>query len=388
MAVSVPIHGFCDPRFTRVRDAFVRSFAEHGEVGAACCVYAGAEPVVDLWAGVADASTGAPWCEDTIAMVFSSTKGVTAVCVNLLIERGAIDPDAPVARYWPEFGAAGKERIPVRWALSHRAGVPAIDAVLSLEECLAWDPVVAAIAAQRPQWEPGTRHGYHARSYGWIAGELVRRVSGRSLGCFFREEIAEPLGLDFWIGLPPEQEPRVARLIPPVPPEDPGMRALFEKFMGPSTLLGRVMTGPSNRFHYDEMWNTRPLRAAEMPSSNGIGSARALARLYAALIGEVGGRRLFSPETRNRATAEQARGTDAVLGLPTAFGLGFMLPPSVSLGARASAFGHPGAGGSLGLADPEAGFAFGYVMNRMDLGLTGDPRSQELVAAVYKSLGG
>jgi CubicO group peptidase (beta-lactamase class C family) len=386
-APSVTVHGEVDPRFARVREAFARNFSEAGEVGASCCVLFGGETVVDLHGGIADPVTGAPWRDDTIATVFSSTKGVTAACVNLLIERGVLDPDAPVASYWPEFGREGKERVPLRWALSHRAGVPALDATLTLDECLAWDPVVRAVAAQRPEWEPGTRHGYHARTYGWIAGEVVRRVTGQSLGRFFRDEIAAPLAIDFWIGLPESEEPRVARLVPPVPPADPKVRALYDQFMGPGTLLGRVMTGPSNLFHYDEMWNTRALRAAEMPSSNGIGSARGLARLYAALIGEVDGRRLLTAATLGRATAEQTRGTDAVLGMQSAFGLGFMLPPTLSLAAAPTAFGHPGAGGSLGMADPDRGFALGYVMNRMDMGLTGDPRSHALVAAVYESLG-
>lgn len=382
------VHGHCEPRFRRVRDAFAKNFETHGEVGAACCVYFAGEPVVDVYAGVRDASTGEPWRDDTIAMVFSATKGVTAACVNLLVERGAIDPDAPVARFWPEFAAEGKGDIPVRFALSHQAGVPAVDAPLTLDECLAWDPVVAAVAAQKLEWEPGSRHGYHARTYGWIAGEIVRRVTGKSLGRFLRDEVAGPLGLDFWVGLPAAEEARTARLVPPARPSDPKVQALYDQFMGPGTLLGRVMTGPSNLFHYDEMWNTRALHAAEMPSSNGIGSARSLARLYGALIGEVDGIRLLARDSLARATAVQAQGTDAVLGMPTAFGLGFMRPPSLSLAAAPAAFGHPGAGGSLGIADAEKGFALGYVMNKMDMGLTGDPRARDLVAAVYESLVG
>lgn len=382
------VEGFAEPRFARVRDAFAEGFAARGEVGAACCVYHGGRAVVDLWGGLADAADGRPWREDTIVPVFSATKGVTAVCLHLLIQRGALDPDAPVARYWPEFAQAGKGAIPVRWALSHRAGVPVVDAELTLGQCLAWEPVVAALARQKPVWEPGARHGYHARTFGWLAGELVRRVDGRSLGRFLRDEVAAPLGLDLWVGLPEQEEPRVARLIPPPPPGDPELRSLVDRLMAPDTLLGRVMRGPSDLFRYDEMWNSRALHAAEMPSSNGIGSARALARLYAATIGDVDGSRLLSPEALARATEVQARGRDAVLGFPTAFGLGFMLPPSLSQAARPEAFGHPGAGGSLGLADPRAGFGFGYVMNRMDMGLAGDPRAASLVEAVYASLEG
>ena len=380
------IAGFCDARFTPVRTAFAENFARHGEIGAACCVYYHGRPVVDLWAGVAEPAAGRPWTEDTAVIVFSATKGATAICANLLAERGVLDLDAPIARYWPEFAAHGKGHIPVRWALCHKAGLAAVDGDLTLAQVLAWDPVVAAIAAQAPNWEPGSAHGYHARSYGWIIGELVRRVTDRTLGRFFADEIAAPLGLDFWIGLPAAEEARVAAIVPPVAPADPAARELLARFMGPETLLGRVLSGPSNLFHYDEMWNQRALRATEMPSSNGIATARALARLYAALLGAVDGIRLLRPETVQRARQTASSGPDKVLLLPTAFGLGFMLPPALSPSAGPACFGHPGAGGSLGLADPEAGFALGYVMNRMDLGLTGDPRAHGVVAAVYASL--
>jgi CubicO group peptidase (beta-lactamase class C family) len=251
---------------------------------------------------------------------------------------------------------------------------------------LAWDPVVAAIAAQAPNWEPGTRHGYHARSFGWIAGELVRRVTGKTLGRMFADEIAAPLGLDFWIGLPESEEARTATLIPAPPPEDPHVRALLERLMGPETLLGRVIAGPSGLFAYDTRWNRREFHAAEMPSSNGVGTARAVARMYAALAHEVDGVRLLRPETIALARTTHAEGPDAVLGLPTRFGLGYMLPPALSVAAAPTALGHPGAGGSLGFADPETELGFGYVMNQMQLGTTGDPRSRALVEAVYAAL--
>lgn len=381
------INGRCDPRFAPVREAFEQNFSQREEVGAACCVYFEGQPVVDIWAGVADPVSGRAWEENSAVVVFSATKGATALVAALLAERGELDIDAPIARYWPEFAANGKAHIPLRWVLSHRAGLAAVDGKLTLEQVLEWEPVVAAIAAQPPGWEPGSAHGYHARSYGWIIGEVVRRITGRTIGQFFAEEVAAPLGLEFWIGLPAAEEPRVATLIPPQPPADPAVRGLIDKLMGPDTLFGRVMTGPSNLFHYDEMWNRRALHAAEMPSSNGIATARALARMYAALIGEVDGVRLLRPETVQRACELQSRGPDKVLLIETTFGLGFMLPPSLSPSAGPTCFGHPGAGGSLGLADREAGFALGYAMNRMDLGFTGDQRAHGLVAAVYASLG-
>jgi CubicO group peptidase (beta-lactamase class C family) len=381
---TAEVRGFVEPRFTPVRDAFARNFVAHGDVGAACCVHHRGRVVVDLHGGVADRSTGRPWDERTLQLVFSSTKGVTAACVLRLVERGVLDLDAPVARYWPEFAMNGKGGIPVRWLLSHRAGLAAVDGDYTLDEALSWDPVVAALAAQPPAWPPGTQHGYHLRSYGWLLGELVRRVTGRTIGRFLADEIARPLGLDLWIGLPASEAPRVSRIVPPDPPSGP-MAEVFERLFAPDTLAGRALTGPSNLFHYDEMWNRRALHAAELPSSNGIASARALARLYAALAGEVDGVRVLRAETVARATEVQSDGPDAVLFLPTRFGLGFMLPPALAPSAPATAFGHPGAGGSLAFADPAADIGFAYVMNRMRLDLE-DRRADSLVAALYQAL--
>ena len=377
------LRGTCVRGFERVRDAFEGCFRQYAEVGAAVCVYLDGEPVVDLFGGYADRERRTPWQQDTLALVFSATKGVTAACVHRLSEQGKLDLDAPVASYWPEFAAAGKGEIPLRWVLTHRAGLADVKGTLTLEQVLAWDPVCAAIAAQPPHWEPGTRHGYHARSYGWILGEVVRRVCGRTLGQFFAEEFAAPLGLDFFIGLPEVHEPRVATLYPAPEPTDPGELALRERFMGPDSLLGRVLSGPSGLFSYGPMWNTRPLHAAEMPSSNGIGSARALARFYASLMSEVDGFRGLRPDTLAAAVQEQVEGPDAVILVPTRFGSGFMLAPTLSPGCAESCFGHPGAGGSLGFADPKARIAFGYVMNQMQLGMTPDARAQSLVEAVY-----
>lgn len=340
-------------------------------------------PVVDLWAGSADRERGRPWQRDTRALVFSSTKGITAAVVHRLLESGALELEAPVARYWPEFAANGKAGITLRDVLTHRAGLAAVDGELTLEQVLAWHPVCAAIAAQRPNWPPGSAHGYHVRSYGWILGEIVRRATGMTLGELFRREFAEPLGLDFWIGLPEQHEASVARLYPAPEPADPRALELRERFLGPDTLLGRALAGPSNLFSYGEMWNTRALHAAEMPSSNGIGSARSLARCYAALIGEVDGVRLLRPDTLARATAPEVDGPDRVIGMPTRFGLGFMLPPVLCPSCPPTAFGHAGAGGSLGFADPAAELGFGYVMNQMQLGLTGDERAASLAKAVY-----
>ena len=385
------IGGAVAPGFERVKDAFAANFEQHGEVGAAFSLYHQGRKVVDLWGGVADVEDGRPWTEDTLVMVFSSTKGATAVCAHLLAQRGELDLDAPVAAYWPEFAAAGKEDIPVRWLLSHQVGLPVFDNPLTPEEFLAWAPPVKALAAQQPVWEPGTAHGYHAGTYGWLVGEVVRRISGKSVGTFFADEVAGPLGLDFWIGLPESEESRVARMVE-IDLQDGAIdeqalterrRALLDAARDPDALLNRpATTGPLDP-------NSRAFRAAEIPAGNGITDARSLARMYASLIGDgVDGVRLLDAETVARATAEQASGRDAVLQIATRFGLGFELNlPHGHLGQE-GAFGHSGAGGSLGFADPKAEIAFGYVMNKMQMVASDDPRTLTLIAAVHASLKG
>jgi CubicO group peptidase (beta-lactamase class C family) len=373
----VKAHGDAEEGWGGVRDAFVAKFEDHGEVGAAVSVYADGRKVVDLWGGVADPSTGREWTEDTLVTVFSSTKGVTAVGANVAIERGLLDPDATVASYWPEFAAAGKDTITVRQVLSHQAGLPLVEGDFTLEEALTWEPIVAALAAQAPLWEPGTQHGYHMRTYGWLVGELLRRVTGRPTpGTFLRQDVTAPLGVDFFVGLPEAQEHRVARLVPP----STSLKEALAPF-GDSLLLARVFSNPGGHFDYDEMWNTRQLRACELPSSNGVGDARGLAKLYASCIGDVDGIRTLQPATVAAATTEQACGQDAVIMVESCFGLGFMLGKSFGLANPRSCFGHAGAGGSLAFADPETGVAFGYVMNDLRFDNTGDPRSQTLVQA-------
>ncbi|MHB8464758.1 MAG: serine hydrolase domain-containing protein [Acidimicrobiales bacterium] len=371
------VDGIADPGWGGVADAFVANFDEHGEVGAAVCVYRNGHKVVDLWGGTADVTSGRPWTEETIVLVFSSTKGVTAVGANLAIERGLLDPDAMVASYWPEFAAAGKGAITVRQVLSHQAGLPYVDGAFTLDEVLSWTPIVDALARQAPAWEPGTAHGYHMRTYGWLVGELLRRTSGRSPGTFLRDEVTGPLDVDFWVGLPEEEEPRVARLVPP----SSSLKEVLAP-LGDSLLLARVFSNPGGHFDYDDMWNTRKLRACELPSSNGIGDARGLAKLYASCIGDgVDGRRSLSPATVEAATTEHVRGTDRVIMIESCFGLGFMLGESFGAANPSTSFGHAGAGGSLAFADPASGLAFGYVMNDLRFDPKGDPRSEGLVRA-------
>ena len=375
------VQGDVDEGWGAVRDAFAANLEERAEVGAAVSVYHHGRKVVDLWGGVADAASGRPWAEDPIVLVYSSTKGVTAIAANLAIERGLLDPDATVATYWPDFAAAGKEGVTVRHVLSHQAGLPLVEGDVTLDEALSWDPIVTALAAQAPLWPPGTQHGYHMRTYGWLTGELLRRTTGRTPGTFVREEIAAPLGLDLWIGLPEEEEPRVATLVPPAT----SLAKALEPF-GDRLLIARVLDNPGHHFDYSDMWNTRALHACELPSSNGIADARSLARLYASCIGDgVDGHRTLQPGTVAAATVEQVRGPDAVIMAESCFGLGFMLGRSFGPANPRTCFGHAGAGGSLAFADPTSGIGFGYVMNDLRFD-TGDPRSEGLVRAVRAAL--
>jgi CubicO group peptidase (beta-lactamase class C family) len=379
----MPIDGYVASEFEPVLDAFAANFDERDEVGAAACVYLDGEPVVEIWGGLADATLGVPWSEDTLVLVYSATKGVTAICASLLVQRGLLDPEARVSALWPEFAQNGKDDITIGQVFSHQAGLPYVEGEFSLEESLSWEPVVDALAAQAPIWEPGTKHGYHMRTYGWLTGEIIRRADPqhRTAGTLLREEIAEPFGVDFWIGLPESLEPRVARLIPPKADLRKALRAL-----GDDLLLARVFPNPGGHFNYDDQWNTRPFHATELPSSNGIGNARALARLYAACIGEVDGKRLLNAETVARATEERASGKDEVLLVEECYGFGFMLGRAFGAANPPTAFGHAGAGGSLAFADPDTGIAFAYVMNDLRFDPSGDPRSEELVRAVYRAL--
>ncbi|GGZ13421.1 esterase [Streptomyces inusitatus] len=386
------INGEVAAGFEPVLEAFAANFARREEIGAAVCVYQDGRPVVDLWAGVADPDTGRPWKRDTLQLVYSATKGATATAAHLLAQRGELDLDAPVAEYWPEFAANGKAEIPVRWLLSHQAGLVALDQPVPLDEALAWHPMTAALAAQSPQWAPGTAHGYHGRTWGWLVGEVIRRVSGRTPGSFFAEEIAAPLGLDFFIGLPPGERDRVSRMVYRKPdvdlttvpeesvPED--LRDLVAAWRDPNSLSNRAfaVTEPAN-IDFD----SPEVQAAELPSSNGIGTAHALARMYAALICEVDGVRLLNPGRLASATEEQADGRDEVMMVPSRFSSGFMLPTNDVPMTGPSAFGHTGRGGSLGFADPEHGIAFGYVMNHIVSG-SDDMRATATVEAVRELL--
>ncbi len=387
VARMTQINGTVADGFGAVADAFERNFDEAGEVGAAFALYVDGDSKVDVWAGVADKQTGREWSEDTLQLVFSTTKGAAAICVARLVEAGSMSYDDTVATYWPEFAANGKEHITIGQMMSHQAGLPYVDAVLSFDDLMAVTPIVEALAAQAPHWTPGSAHGYHANTYGWLAGELVRRVDGRRIGQYFAEEVAGPLGLDFWIGLPESEEPRVSRLEQAPPPTDPEAFALMMQIAGPGTMGfnalfmgGVMMAGPADPF------NTRAVHATEMPAANGITTARSLARMYAATVSEVDGIRLLDDDSVATVRSEAVSGPDACLVLPTRFGMGFMLDGEFAPMLSPSSFGHAGAGGSLGYADPDTKVGYGYVMNQMAGGIAGDPRTVALNEAVRACL--
>jgi CubicO group peptidase (beta-lactamase class C family) len=382
--VATEIHGTCAPRFAAVREAFAGNFEAGREVGATFAVTLDGEPVVDLWAGHADAARMRPWERDTIVNVFSTTKAMTATVAHMLVDRGLLDLDAPVARYWPEFAAAGKQDIPVRWLLSHTAGLPGITPRLTMEALFDWERMTGALAAETPWWTPGTANGYHAVTFGHLVGEIVRRILGCSLGAFFRDEVARPLGADFHIGLPATEDARVAEMVPPTREETnaAGQPAVLDR----QSLQGRVLSNPPLR---PEFANRLDWRRAEIPAANGHGNARSVARVLSALAcgGAVDGARLVRQETLDRAIEEQAYAKDLVLGRTFRWGLGFMLTSrELPLGPNPRIFGHGGWGGSLGFADLDARVSWAYVMNKMSPGTAGDVRAAGMIAALYGAL--
>ena len=391
------VEGSVAPGFEEVRREFERNFAERGELGGAVAAYVGGEKVVDLWGGVRDARSGAPWEEDSLVLLYSTSKGLAAMTLALLHARGQVDYDERVATYWPEFGQAGKQEVTVRQLLGHEAGLPVIDERLHPELIEDFDSLATAIASQRPAWEPGTRHGYHGLSLGWYEGELVRRVDpdGRTLGRFFAEEIAAPLGLEVYFGvpedLPRERLARIERIgrlrmLPKLrhlpPPMARGM-------LNPRSMTFKAFANPRTRGPAD--FDSSAYRRLELPAAGALGNARDVARAYAAFAArepELG----LSPATLDELTrfpAPPAGGWhDEVLRVDTAFSLGFARPLNeFQFGSSERAFGHPGAGGSFGFADPDREVSFAYVMNRMGFYLNDDPREKPLRDALYRCLG-
>jgi CubicO group peptidase (beta-lactamase class C family) len=381
------VDGHCDERFAAVRAAFEENFRERGELGAAVTVSVDGEVVVDLWGGWADADHTRPWERDTLVNVWSTTKGPTALCAHILADRGLLDLDAPVATYWPEFAAAGKEKVLVRHLLSHRAGLSGLREPHSLEQLYDWEFTTGRLAATEPWWEPGTASGYHAFTYGFLVGEVVRRVCGQLPGAFLAQEVTGPLGIDFTIGLPEKEAGRAAELVHPPAASSSEQAAVFSQ-LTPAALaaLANPLVGAAEA-------NTPEWRAAEIPAANGHGTARAVAALYGVFAGKgsYDGRRVLSPAAAERVREGQGSCRDLVLGAgldaETEIGLGLWLSgTNGSYGPNPRAFGHDGFGGSCGLADPEAGLSLGYVMNRMGPRIADDPRKMALIEALYSAL--
>ena len=397
VSLSTPrgaVEGECDGRFTAVRDAFVDNFATRGEVGASVAVTVEGKTVVDLWGG-RRGEGGEPWEKDTISVVFSCTKGASALCAHMAADRGQLDFDLPVTRYWPEFGQAGKEGALVSMMLDHSVGLPSVRETLKDGAFYDYDYMVGVLEKETPFWKPGTRNGYHGVTSAWTVGEMVRRSTGRRMGVFLREEVAGPLGVDFWMGLPEDHEPRVAPMIA-APVDEAARTSRMARAMaadpgGPTALFMVNMGGFTA--------NSRAARAAEIGSATGVSNGRGLAGLYAPLAngGTLGGVRLVGPDTLTRmGQVSVATHEDATLAIPTRFSLGFMKSmdnrrlentDSCSAILSEAAFGHVGAGGSIGFADPECRMSFGYTMNRMGPGILLNDRGQSLVDAAYRAIG-
>jgi CubicO group peptidase (beta-lactamase class C family) len=387
------IRGFVDAGYGSVMDAFVANFLKRGDLGAGCTVLVGGQIVVDLWGGLADLRKQRPWDRDTASVMFSCTKGVLAICVYRLVEEGLLRLDGPIAGYWPAFGQHGKAHLTLRQAMSHRAGLPALDVDLTKDDVIAWDPVVRAIEAQRPLHPPASGFIYHALTYGWLVGEVIRRVSGLTPGRYFREAIADRLELSTWIGLPEAARATVAWMEPPLPDEDSDAARASARLAREDLVIARsVSMGGAFAFPADDAYvtfNDPAIQAAEIPGANGISTAGSLARLYAACVSAVDGPPLLSAASIDDALRVRSAGPQ-LTGVPddgARWGTGFQLSsaPSQPMLGPAS-FGHAGAGGQLAFADAEHGVGFAYLSNQM--GGYGDARARELTVGLRTALRG
>lgn len=390
------VQGRCHPQFSQVMREFERNFVERQELGASVCITYDGETVVDLWGGSADISEQRAWQSNTVTSVWSCTKAATALCVHMLAASGNLDLHAPVAQYWPEFAEGGKECITVAMLLSHQAGLAALIEPVEGHIYCDWHRLVQRLASQKPLWEPGTRHGYHALTFGHLLGEVVRRVSGQSIGCFFKEKVADPLGLDFWIGLPESERSRVAPVIAPNPADylqSGGM--FFRMALEQPGSIANLIIANSGAIMSDGAINHWDYQRAEIPAANGITNARGLAGLYRplSLDGAYGGYRLLSEDFLPLLSRVYTAGYDLTLGIYSRFSLGFIKTGDRlqnshdDLLLSEEAFGHTGSGGSIGFADPRAKLSFGYTMNRMGAGIGLNRRGQSLVDAAYRSIG-
>jgi CubicO group peptidase (beta-lactamase class C family) len=381
--MELEISGICDERFTKIREVLEANLRAGEDVGASVAVDVAGEMVVDLWGGWVDEEHSAPWAADTITNVWSTTKTMAALCLLMLVDRGDVNLDAPVATYWPEFAANGKEQVLVRHIMSHTSGLSGWDQPVSVDDLYDWDKSTAMLAAQAPWWTPGSASGYHAISQGHLIGEVVRRVTGLSLGTFFSDVVTTPLGADFHIGLPESEFDRVSNVIPP-PAVDLDLSNIDPESVGIKTFSGPMLPGAQ------VSWTT-PWRTAEIPAANGHGNARAVARIQSVVAngGSAHGLSLLSPETVDRIFSVQASGVDQVLGMPVTMGIGYGIADPATMpffpGGRICYWG--GWGGSLIIVDVDRQMTIAYMMNKMQAGLVGDQRSAALVMAAYEAIG-
>jgi CubicO group peptidase (beta-lactamase class C family) len=401
------VNGYCDERFIEAKEIFEQSISSGFELGCAITLEIEGEVVLDLWGGHANLEKTEKWKKDTIVNVFSTTKGMASMCLLQLVEKGLIDLDAPVSQYWPEFASNGKEVIPVRYLLCHKSGLCGVREPLDYGSFTNWELICSELAKQEPFWEPGTSHGYHALTFGHLVGELVRRVSGKTIGKYFNDEIAKPLDLDFWIGLPEDKFSRVTNIQPNIPGllqkimmpilsriprfAAPRLIRMLLDMQDPTTASGAAFNNPQMKMDPENMEaNTREWRMAEIPAANGHGTARSIAKLYGALA--IGGSRdgvhVLNPETIEMARQTESDGKDLVLGhIHTRFGLGFMLgTEDVSMGPNKNSMGHGGAGGSLGFADIDNKISLGFTMNQMHEGITAWKTATDVAESIYNTL--
>ena len=391
---SLPLSGICAPGWEQVRDAVHTNFAAGEEVGCSVAVYHKGKLVVDLVAGWADRAKTKEYADDALQVVFSTTKGVTATAVAMCVERGLLSYELPVAHYWPEFAQNGKGNVTVAQLLSHQAGLYTVERHMELEEILHWNTITAELAGMAPLWEPGTEHGYHALTFGWLAGELIRRVDGRGVGQFIQEEIAGPLGVEIYVGLPEALENRVVPLLQGRDPNAPAqpeteearqVRELLEQFMGPNTPGGKALS-LSGSWTGEGLFNRSDVLRAEIPAANGATNARSLAAMYAALQHPVNGVQLLSGAMREAAFTVQtpANEADKCLVVPTSFAMGYMAASDFTPYAGEGSCGHPGFGGSVAFLQPQRELAFGYAMNKLAANLAGDTRAKTLMDAAAR----
>jgi len=376
MDEKIEIHGFCDERFKAVKQAFAKNFEIDGDIGASFAATINGKFLIDIWGGYADKEKTRPWEENTIVNVYSTTKVMTIICALMLVDRGLLDLDAPVAKYWPEFAQSGKENITVRHIFSHTSGLAGWEEKIKVEDLFNWEKVVKLLAAQKPWWEPGTKSGYHAVTHGYLLGELVRRITGKSLGTFFKDEVSGPLNADFHIGFGKEHDHRVADLIPPNEPQVE---------IDPNSIFSRVFSNPVLTTEHTKM---REWRAAEIPAAGGHGNARSVARIGSAIAcgGEVDGIRLLKLETITKAMEEQSYMQDLVMLMPIRFGVGFGLPSKEIPFPSPNTVFWGGAGGSVIVMDLDNKLCMSYVMNQMKMTTTGDTRSARLIMSLYAGL--